>query len=354
EMVSYVGALTCEPQFDFEPATKTLWVADRKKEKGEKTKRKIRLLLFPRKAIDELLLWCEQQDGHIDRILKELCEEKHVRFEGQGGEGITLAGQGRIDDLIKVFGELPRPIDRKRYVAMAQMARHVRANGGKRPEDYLEFEIPVVSRKKERLIQKGGVFTPANPKAIEAASHASLSNERRRFSEGESGLYYLGRNGTVTSLVTNGGFLLLLRKELNGVVYRALPGGFLELGPMGKPRPLRSELLRELTEEALEITPGSDVYRKVEEQVANASLLYVGPVEDVRDDDHAIIQDHVYHLDISGLDVPLRKEGIHDVDEKVWHAQWFRFDQLEDDHHPFFASHGLMIETWMNRRNGLG
>ena len=417
EEVEFTGALTFEPQFD---TTCEDWIKVMERaEVSSSTIQKTRLLLFPTEDLERLIGWCESQakiEGvSRDHFLDELCHEKHVilkpgpdvseirkKLQSQGvspeeAQSAVIAGQGKIDRLIEFMGAVSRPVDRKRYVAMAQVARSMTV----RNERVMQISIPIpISRNEEfsgednfsnrsrvalektlgkehfeflldqalgeiasrvppdsmRLFLKeqGGVFFPKNPDHAESDSYRELSAQPR-VRDGEHSLYYVGKNGTATIILTYNRHLLLLRKTLMGETNWALPGGFLQLDQSGTLERPRDCAIRELCEEAIVASPGDANYAGLLEKIRTAGrLVYIGPVSDRRNEREAWIQDHVYHLDVSGMPLTLREEGISDPSECASHAEWVPIETLfsregndgvalVDD---LFGSHGTMVREW--------
>lgn len=347
DMVRFVGALTCEPQFwphsaGARVAVPVIEVLPRRffRRKAE-TKRKVRLLLFTARSVAELLQWTRMRAVALGKspheVLAELCSEKDVVLGGSGPLPKGFEKGDRINELMAHMGRPERDLDRKRYVAMAQVARAIQ-NG----EPHLRFDVPVprqgVVFPAPRALR--GEYFPKNAASLEETSLNALSFEMRaRIPPG--GLYYKGANGTATAIVSRGSEILLIRKTLQGRTTWALPGGFLL-----KDQPaLRENLVRELCEEAVLAEPGDAHYAELRQRcLDSAELVYLGTVLDARCEAEAWIVDHVYHLDCSGMTFGLRKQGATDTTEEVEEAQWVPLGSVFGEE--LFASHGTMILAW--------
>lgn len=348
DLVRFVGVLTCEPQFNHNPPRAELPVAtievvakdSRKKKKKAETKRKVRLLLFTAKSLADFLHWTRMQAVSLGRspeeFLDELCSEHHVVL-GQVHPLPKGYGDGkRINELMAHMGKPERAIDRKRYVAMAQVARAIQKG-----ESHLRFDVPVPRQGTQcpKPDSLSGFYFPADAGRREADSLKALSFEPRKAIP-PGGLFYKGPNGTATAIVNRGGEILLIRKTLQGRTTWALPGGFLL---QDQPAP-RENLVRELCEEAVMAEPGDALYAELRQQSLKAELVYLGPVLDARCEAEAWIVDHVYHLDCTGMTFELRKQGARDTTEEVEEAQWVPLGSVFGEE--LFASHGTMILAW--------
>ncbi|MBU6300173.1 MAG: hypothetical protein KGS60_01355 [Verrucomicrobia bacterium] len=399
ESAAFVGALTCEPRF--QPPEEGFHFLEvlppnAKSKSGGLSKQKIRVLLFPRDSIEALLAWTRREATATETtpsaLLDELCEEHHVEFKSAGSTPgadefrkklersgrVTLEGEGAIDRLIKELGTPPRPLDRKRYVAMAQVARlwqKAREPGtetcarrkakrmtglwqkAREPgtetgnQGFFELEVPIPRPTSDAL------FFPGSPDA-ERDSLARLSHPRKIAPLGPGELHYHGPNGTATGLVTRGDSVLLLRKTQAGKTWWALPGGFLRHDALYRPLPPREELARELAEEAIACDPGQPQFDKLQERTNRAELVFVGRVRDPRETSRSWVRDHVYALDLSDLpDLVLRARGVRDDAEEVGDAQWMPLAGLFLEPGPgeqpvienCFASHGPMLRAWLAR-----
>jgi ADP-ribose pyrophosphatase YjhB (NUDIX family) len=376
ESAAFVGALTCEPRFRIlcEEGVDFLEVLPpkAKPEPGGLSKQKIRVLLFPRDSIQALLAWTRREAPDHgttpSALLDELCNEHHVEWASAGSTpeankirkrlerngGVTQEGAGAIDHLIKELGTPPRPLDRKRYVAMAQVARlwQTAREKGTGPQGFFELEVPIPRPASDAL------FFPGSPDA-ERDSLARLSHPRKIAPLGPGELYYHGPNGTATGLVTRGDSVLLLRKTQAGKTWWALPGGFLRHDDdLDRPLPPREELARELAEEAIACNPGEPQFEGLRERTNRAELIFVGRVRDPRETSRSWVRDHVYALDLS--DFPgheLRARGVRDDAEEVGNAQWMPLAGLFREPGPgerpvmenCFASHGPMLRAWLAR-----
>lgn len=136
EKVKFIGVLTKEPKFKTltdEDWTKKV-VTVRPKEQEAETKSKVRLLFFAEEILNKLIYWCDQVTEVYPSInvLDALCEDKDdtceivdafIKYMLQHNK--KYIDECHSNDLLKHL------TDRKRFVAMAQVARHY-----KRWDDY--------------------------------------------------------------------------------------------------------------------------------------------------------------------------------------------------------------------------
>ena len=376
--IKMVGVLTEEPQF----------TRDGQVEANADTQQKKRLLIFPENYMTTVLEFCKTRaeqlggDATAETVMESICSE---------GSNKSPDTDALVEYMIENIDNLPRTIDRKRFVAMAQVAREIR---DKKP--HARFAIPVPKerdfleetlgeeaaaeiqkvfgrgaelkqalvetfielrartqpeRMAELLRERGGEFFATE----ERMNSAQLSFQMREPAPKPGELFYEGLNGTTTTILTNKDKILLVTKEdpSSGALTRALPGGFVKDAEVSR----RQTGLAETAEEAIDIEKSSaGVLSAIEGKMQTAEAVYHGPVVSRRnhpDGSDAQIWDHVYHAQLDDVEgIELRGKAIDpdavDKQENVGNAQWYNIADLfrKGIINNMFESHGTVLREW--------